>query len=164
MTEQLMDDLTNEEHEALLLMSEHAIAAPLSPAAQAVVDAVIPYPIHEAAIAAALRAAALCCKRDAAILLAIADELEGNHPESPDSSDGPAVSDDREPASVTDQVTHQLHRRATVLLIRKVIDRAIRDTASVHWRVADTGEQLVRASDLVAWADHVEKQMQQLHD
>ena len=39
MTEQLMDDLTNEEHEALLLMSEHAIAAPLSPAAQAVLDA-----------------------------------------------------------------------------------------------------------------------------
>ncbi len=36
MTEQLMEDLTNEEHEALLLMSEHGIAAPLSPAAQAV--------------------------------------------------------------------------------------------------------------------------------
>jgi hypothetical protein len=52
-----MDDLTNEEHEALLLMSEHAIAPPLSPAAQAVLDAVTPYPIHEAAIAAALRAA-----------------------------------------------------------------------------------------------------------
>ena len=33
MTDQLMDDLTNEEHEALLLMSEHGIAAPLSPAA-----------------------------------------------------------------------------------------------------------------------------------
>ena len=30
----------------------------LSPAAQAVLDAVTPYPIHEAAIAAALRAAA----------------------------------------------------------------------------------------------------------
>ena len=39
MTEQLMDDLTNEEHEALLLMSEHAIASPLFPAAQAVLDA-----------------------------------------------------------------------------------------------------------------------------
>jgi hypothetical protein len=39
MTEQLMEDLTNEEHEALLLMSEHGIAAPLSPAAQAVLDA-----------------------------------------------------------------------------------------------------------------------------
>ena len=77
MTDQLMDDLTNEEHEALLLMSEHGIAAPLSPAAQAVLDAVTPYPIHEAAIAAALRTAALYCKRDAAILLSIADELEG---------------------------------------------------------------------------------------
>jgi len=39
MTDQLMDDLTNEEHEALLLMSEHAIAPPLSPAAQAVLQA-----------------------------------------------------------------------------------------------------------------------------
>jgi hypothetical protein len=39
MTEQLMENLTNEEHEALLLMSEHGIAAPLSPAAQAVLDA-----------------------------------------------------------------------------------------------------------------------------
>ena len=78
--------------------------------------------------------------------------------------DGPAVSDDREPASVIPQLNHQLHRRATILLIRKVIDQAIRDTASVHWRVADTGEQLVRASDLVAWADHMEKQMEQLDD
>jgi hypothetical protein len=79
-------------------------------------------------------------------------------------ADGPAVSDSREPASVTDQITHQLHRRATILLIRKVIDQAIRDTASVHWRVADTGEQLVRASDLLAWAEHMEKQMEQLDD
>jgi hypothetical protein len=47
------------------------------PAAQKVLDAVTPYPIHEAAIAAALRAAALYCKRDATILLAIAGELEG---------------------------------------------------------------------------------------
>jgi len=39
MTDRLMDDLTNEEHEALLLMSEHGIAAPLSAAAQAVLDA-----------------------------------------------------------------------------------------------------------------------------
>jgi hypothetical protein len=39
MTEQLMDNLTNEEHEALLLMSEHGIAAPLSLAADAVLDA-----------------------------------------------------------------------------------------------------------------------------
>ena len=39
MTDQLMDDLTNKEHEALLLMSEHAIAPPLSPAAKAVLAA-----------------------------------------------------------------------------------------------------------------------------
>ena len=38
MTDQLMDNLTNEEHEALLLMSEHAIAPPLSPAAKSVLD------------------------------------------------------------------------------------------------------------------------------
>ena len=44
MTEQLMDDLTNEEHEALLLMSEHGITAPLSPAAQAVHDAFWSHP------------------------------------------------------------------------------------------------------------------------
>jgi hypothetical protein len=79
-------------------------------------------------------------------------------------SDGLAVSDDREPASVTDTITHQLHRRATILLIRKVIDQALRDTASVHWRAADTGEQLVRASDLLAWAEHMEEQMRQLSD
>ena len=65
MTDQLMDDLTNEEHEALLLMSEHAIAPPLSPAAQAVLQAAC---IHHGlfneeivqrrrSIAAALRAA-----------------------------------------------------------------------------------------------------------
>jgi hypothetical protein len=67
MTEQLMDDLTNEEHEALLLMSEHAIAAPLSPAAQAVLDAFTEdNSVHDwkhnhyntEALAAALRAAA----------------------------------------------------------------------------------------------------------
>ena len=78
--------------------------------------------------------------------------------------DGPAVSDDREPASVIPQLTLQLHRRATILFVRKVIDQALRDTASVHWRVADTGEQLVRATDLLAWAEHMEKQMEQLDD
>jgi hypothetical protein len=79
-------------------------------------------------------------------------------------ADGPAVSEGREPASVIPQLNDQLHRRATILLIRKVIDQAIRDTASVQWRVADTGEQLVRASDLVAWAEHMEQQMEQLDD
>ena len=33
------EELTEEEHEALLLRSEHAIAPPLSPAARAVLDA-----------------------------------------------------------------------------------------------------------------------------
>jgi hypothetical protein len=60
MTEQLMDDLSNEEHEALLLMSEHGIAAPLSPAADAVLDASNLYPCNDSRqiIAATLRAAA----------------------------------------------------------------------------------------------------------
>ena len=65
MTEQLMEDLTNDEHEALLLMSEHGIASPLSPAAQAVMDAAftladnLDRDVTEAEmIAAALRAAA----------------------------------------------------------------------------------------------------------
>ena len=60
-------DLTDEEHERLILMSEHAIAKPLSPAAQAVFHAFnskfdwvedgVPGPQFNA-IAAALRAAA----------------------------------------------------------------------------------------------------------
>lgn len=91
MTEQLMDDLTNEEHESLLLMSEHGIAAPLSPAAKAVLDAATQYEINPECYsreiaAAALRAAAdqfnsveampgapFCRNK----LLAIANELEG---------------------------------------------------------------------------------------
>jgi hypothetical protein len=58
-------DLTEEEHERLILMSEHAIAKPLSSAAQAVLDAFLKAPIQRThieddqyAIAAALRAAA----------------------------------------------------------------------------------------------------------
>ena len=60
-------DLTEEEHERLILMSEHAVAPPLSPAAQAVfhafnskfdwVDDGVPGPQFEA-IAAAIRTAA----------------------------------------------------------------------------------------------------------
>jgi hypothetical protein len=54
----------------------------LSPAARAVFDAYIshwtadPYEISPEALAAALRAAALYCKRDRLQLLAIAEELE----------------------------------------------------------------------------------------
>ena len=67
MTDQLMDNLTNEEHEALLLMSEHAIAPPLSPAARAVLDAFGKHPLDYdcpshgllyGALPAAIRAAA----------------------------------------------------------------------------------------------------------
>jgi hypothetical protein len=58
----------------------------LSPAAQAVLDAYWKSPWDPClqqedrhAIAAALRAAALHCKRDTLILLTIADELEGGN-------------------------------------------------------------------------------------
>jgi hypothetical protein len=88
MTEQRMDDLTNEEHEALLLMSEHGIAAPLSPATHTVLDAYTDAPMSgQIALAAALRAAvdqltpysvedmpgAAFCRNK---LLAMANELE----------------------------------------------------------------------------------------
>jgi hypothetical protein len=104
MTDQLMDDLTNEEHEALLMMSEHAIAPPLSAAADVVLDAYMancgwldgPLEKEYRCAAAVLRAAAdqvlaaewkgriqpdtthmlgINWSRDA--LLAIAAELEG---------------------------------------------------------------------------------------
>jgi siderophore synthetase component len=57
-------DLTDEEHERLILMSEHAIAKPISPAAQAVLDAAMQYEINPECYsreiaATALRAAAL---------------------------------------------------------------------------------------------------------
>ena len=68
-------------------------------------------------------------------------------------SDGPAVSDDREPASVKDQPIAE-HREASAELIRMVINQALRDTASVHWRVIDAdGTQVVRVRDLLAWAE-----------
>ena len=38
-----MDNISNEEHERLISISEHAIAQPLSPVAQAVLDAVKHY-------------------------------------------------------------------------------------------------------------------------
>jgi hypothetical protein len=65
MIEQLMDNISNEEHERLISISEHAIAPALSPAAQAVLDAAEQVPIVlnyaqeiPAFCAAALRAAA----------------------------------------------------------------------------------------------------------
>jgi len=82
--------LTEEESERLLLLCGHGIGPKLSPAAQAVLNAYRDkswtpdeednsryYKFsHKAGIAAALRAAALYCKRDRIQLLAIADELE----------------------------------------------------------------------------------------
>lgn len=94
MTDQIMETLTNEEHERLLLMSEHAIAPPLSPAAQAVLDAWNnewskgSFCHDQRSIAAALRAAADQLgygdgSGDPIIneyeLLAIAAELEGGN-------------------------------------------------------------------------------------
>jgi len=66
MTDQIMETLTNEEHERLLLMSEHAIAPPLSAAAQAIINAAVvagggygrATPVLHARLAAALRAVA----------------------------------------------------------------------------------------------------------
>jgi hypothetical protein len=84
----------------------------------------------------------------------------GNYPGSPDSSDEPAVSDDREPASVEDQLKRQLFNKARADLIREVINQALRDTASVHWRVTDTGEQLVRVGDLLRWAEQAAAHME----
>ena len=79
-----MDSLSNEEHERLLLMSEHGIAPPLSPAASAVWRAFqknysYPEDIDEYDVGAAIRAAAdqLDHADSAHMLYAIADELEG---------------------------------------------------------------------------------------
>ena len=74
MTEQLMDDLTNEEHEALLLMSEHGIAAPLSPAADAVLDA---YMTNCGWLDGPLEKDYRCA---AAVLRAAADQLQERKP------------------------------------------------------------------------------------
>ena len=78
-----MDTLNNEEHERLLLMSEHGIAPPLSPAAQTISDA---YQNNlssymETGLIAALRAAAnqLDHADSAHTLYAIATELEGSN-------------------------------------------------------------------------------------
>lgn len=57
------EELTEEEHEVLLLRSEHAIAPPLSPAARAVLDAYRDADIDDGATAAA-------------VLRAVADQAE----------------------------------------------------------------------------------------
>ena len=90
------EELTEEEHEALLLRSEHAIGPPLSPAARAVLDAYRDADIDDAITAAAvLRVIAAQLQMDQPLgdtdadagvfaahqaicysILAIADELE----------------------------------------------------------------------------------------
>ena len=81
-----MDSLSNEEHERLLLMSEHGIAPPLSPAASAVWRAFqknysYPEDIDEYDVGAAIRAAAdqLDHADSAHMLYAIATELDGTN-------------------------------------------------------------------------------------
>ena len=99
MTEQFMENISNEEHERLLLLCGHGIGPSLSPAAQAVLTALTQqeYDLDPADIsneagrmaciaAAALRAAVAHTQQhhghdvwecDANELLAIAAELEG---------------------------------------------------------------------------------------
>ena len=76
--------LTNEEHEALVAQSEHAIVPPLSPAASAVLSAFGNYAQRAnygsddlvPALAEALKAAALYCSGGRLALMVIAAELE----------------------------------------------------------------------------------------
>ena len=91
-------DLTEEEHDQLVLMSEHAVAPPLSPATRTVLDAFRSSHTGPGCLAAALRAVADQVVPECQItpggskiwpsepvpsiragLLAIADELEGHH-------------------------------------------------------------------------------------
>ena len=63
-----------------LLCIQMTNSTPLSPQAQAVLHEFWQAPVspsRNVQLAAALRAAALYCKRDSAILLSLADELEG---------------------------------------------------------------------------------------
>ena len=94
---------------------------------------------------------------------ALAEPGIGLHVDSANTSDGLAVSDDREPASVVDQLKHQMLHRAKADLIRQVINQSLCDTASVHWRVIDAdGTQVVRVSDLLAWAEQTANQMESI--
>jgi hypothetical protein len=50
--------------------------------------------------------------------------------------------------------------KAATWAAKLAIEQALRDTASCHWRVAEGAEegvQLVRASDLMAWAAAIAK-------
>jgi hypothetical protein len=75
-------DLTDEEHERLILMSEHAIAKPLSPAAQAVQDAAMQYEINPECYSREIAAAALRAAADQVVPLQLPPEtaVDANHP------------------------------------------------------------------------------------
>ena len=75
-----------------------------------------------------------------------------------------ALAEQDGPASVEDQLKRQLLNKTKADLIREVIKRALRDTASVHWRVADNGEQLVRVGDLLRWAEQTASEMEKTDD
>jgi len=94
---------------------------------------------------------------------ALTESRISSHVNSANTSDGPAMSDDsddREPASVMDQLKYQLFLKVKADLIREVINQALKDTASVHWRVTDTGEQIVRVGDLLRWAEQAANKME----
>ena len=75
-------DLTEEESERLLLMSEHAVAKPLSPAAQAVQDAAMQYEINPECYSREIAAAALRAAADQVVPLQLPPEtaVDANHP------------------------------------------------------------------------------------
>jgi len=56
---------------------------------------------------------------------------------------------------MTDNKLQEFHA-TSAQLIRAVIINAIKDTVDCHWRVAEgpeEGSQMVRVSDLIAWAE-----------
>lgn len=68
--------------------------------------------------------------------------------------------------SDTDSKLQEL-RSASAQMIRAVIEKALRDTAPCHWRVAEgkeDGAQLVRASDLMAWAEKTASELEKADD
>ena len=75
-----------------------------------------------------------------------------------------ALAESDGPVSIEDQLKLQLLNKTKADLIREVINKALRDTASVHWRVTDNGEQLVRVGDLLRWAAQAASKMEKTDD
>jgi len=75
-----------------------------------------------------------------------------------------ALAEQDGPVSIEDQLKLQLLNKTKADLIREVINQALRDTASVHWRVTDNGEQLVRVGDLLRWAAQAASKMEKTDD